>query len=279
MASIFDILKNAVQAKGTEIVNALKTQATKPVVKPVTPVVTSPPLGSIAALPKPAAVPKYGYGTISAVTPETSSYQPFSFTPAQTKDYNFYTGVNGGNLDANQNKQFFDTGRVDFTNHGEVKPVVKAPVVNNPNADAYGNVSHSSPLLVALGLQKPDKASGVGQEQYNAQQEASFNKPSPIGSLISNIPSLGDIFKNTLSAGYNIVKPLATAAEKSANDIKFTNPALYNEIDDPKAVQTFKQAQDASNASMAKTIFETAKFVQPELRGMTKIAPDRKSVV
>ena len=260
MASILDILKNAALSKVAEVKQALKTQATKPVVKQPTPITPAP----VSTGP----VPKFGYGQLSPVSNQKS--EPFRFTPAQTKDYNFYSGLSGGTLTPEQDKQFLNNGRIDFTDYGKPAPTyTPSPLAGKSNT----NYSHSSPLLVMLGLQEPEQASGITREMLDRERDVQFNRPAPISVAAQNMPSLGDLFKNTGAAAYEITKPIRTAIENFNNSSKFVEPRLYNEIDDPKAAETFKQAMDKSKNDSLKLGFEGAKIINPELRGMTMLAP------
>lgn len=265
MASILDILKNAALSKVAEVKQALKTQATKPVVKQPAPVAQAP------ATVGP--VPKFGYGTLAPAPSQPSD--AFQFTPAQTKDYNFYSALSGGNLTPEQNKQFLNSGRVDFTDYGKPAPVyTPAPLAAKSNT----NYSHSSPLLVALGLQEPEKASGITREVLNQQNEIQFNRPSPLSVAAQNMPNIGDLFKNAGAAAYEISKPIRTAIENFNNSSKFVEPRLYNEIDDPNAAKAFNQAMDKSKGDSLKLGLESAKIINPELRGMTMLAPAASEV-
>lgn len=91
-----------------------------------------------------------------------------------------------------------------------------------------------------------------------------------------NTPTLNaPWYQQLTAAARDTVNPLFQAADKLNTTTKFTNPALYQDNE----VEKFKQAQSASNAAGANAAWQTAKFTNPILRGMSVSAPSISNAV
>jgi len=105
---------------------------------------------------------------------------------------------------------------------------------------------------------------------YEKVQKAPLSKAQLDTYLNGNTPTLNaPWYQQLTAAARDTVNPLFQAADKLNTTTKFTNPALYQDNE----VEKFKQAQSASNAAGANAAWQTAKFTNPILRGMSISAP------
>lgn len=136
------------------------------------------------------------------------------------------------------------------------KPVAPSFIASQPSA-GYGALNLSPSQLKDVGYYE-----SVQKKPLSLSQLETYAK--------GNTPTLdAPWYQQLTAAARDTVNPLFQAADKLNTTTKFTNPALYQD----REVNTFKQAQQASNAAGANAAWQTAKFTNPILRGMSVSAP------
>ena len=133
-----------------------------------------------------------------------------------------------------------------------------------------------APTFITAAPTKAAPALNLNQNQlkdvsyYEKVQKAPLSKAQLDTYLNGNTPTLNaPWYQQLTAAARDTVNPLFQAADRLNTTTKFTNPALYQDNE----VEKFKQAQSASNAAGANAAWQTAKFTNPILRGMSISAP------
>lgn len=129
-------------------------------------------------------------------------------------------------------------------------------------------LSNESGKAMNQGVISPEQLRDV--RYYEQLQGSPLTQQQLATYLEGNTPTLNTAWYNRFAAaGRDTVKPLTNAASKLDTAVKFTNPALYQDNE----LAAFNQAQDSANAAGVGAAWQTAKFTNPLLRGMTVAAP------
>lgn len=262
MANLIDIVKKAastaVKNKLSEIKTAVKTTATNnAALKNIQKQVLTNPIQTISK--------GLQVGAQMAAQDNAAKAQATKIEQATKAAYDQQKAAYDKQIAAIGTAPYSDVRRNQLIS--QVKKPVEPSYIRAPYSDEVGKAMRG-PMLT------PEQLKDV--RYYESVQKAPLSVAQLQTYANGNTPTLNTSYLGRAAAAVrDTFKPLTNAAERLDTTTKFTNPALYQDNE----INAFKQAQSASNAAGANAAWQTTKFVNPILRGMTVTAPAATNAV